>query len=298
MKLASFHDGSRDGQLAVVSRDLGSACYASGIAATLQQALQDWNFIAPQLQTLSDALNSGHARHARHAFAFDPALCLAPLPRAFQWALASCAPEESAPPGHAPDGAAPALFLAAGDTLRGPCGPLPALPGALDFEPQLAAIVADAPRAATADQGQDAIRLLALACPLRLREAPWADSCPATAFAPVALTPDELGPAWQAGVASLTLQASLNGRKTGLLDTRRAWPLGQLAAACARTRALTAGSLLGAGPTPAASGHSSIQQRRASGLQAAWLQAGDALHLQARAKDGAPLFGAIDLRLS
>lgn len=295
MKLASFHDGSRDGQLAVVSRDLGSACYASGIAATLQQALQDWNFIAPQLQTLSDALNSGHARHA---FAFDPALCLAPLPRAFQWALASCAPEEGAPPGHAPDGAAPALFLAAGDTLRGPCGPLPALPGALDFEPQLAAIVADAPRAATADQGQDAIRLLALACPLRLREAPWADSCPATAFAPVALTPDELGPAWQAGVASLTLQASLNGRKTGLLDTRRAWPLGQLAAACARTRALTAGSLLGAGPTPAASGHSSIQQRRASGLQAAWLQAGDALHLQARAKDGVPLFGAIDLRLS
>ena len=67
---------------------------------------------------------------------------------------------------------------------------------------------------------------------------------------------------------------------------------------CAHTRALTAGSLLGAGPTPAASGHSSIQQRRASGLQAAWLQAGDALHLQARAKDGAPLFGAIDLRLS
>src|SRR5574337_722169 len=79
MKLATYKDGSRDGQLVVVSRDLGMAHYATGIAIRLQQALDDWNFIAPQLQELSDALNHGRARHP---FAFDPAHCMAPLPRA------------------------------------------------------------------------------------------------------------------------------------------------------------------------------------------------------------------------
>ena len=294
MKLATLQDGSRHGQLAVVSRDLSRACYASGIAATLQQALDDWNFIAPQLQALSEALSSGHARHA---FALDAAQCLAPLPRTCQWALASEAPDEA--PNETPDAdaALPALMLAAGDTLRGPHAALPALPGALDFEPQLAAILADTPRAATVRQGADAIRLLVLACPLRLREAPLSDACPATAFAPVAVTPDELGAAWQAGVARLTLQVSLNGRKTGLLDTSRAWPLGRIAAASACTRALSAGSLLGTGPTPAASGSASLHQRRASGLPAGWLQAGDVLHVQAKSPNGPPLFGQLQCRL-
>src|SRR5437868_3691976 len=83
MKLATYKDGSRDGQLVVVSRDLGTAHYATGIAAKLQQALDDWNFVAPQLQDLYDDLNQGKARHA---FPFDPAQCMAPLPRAYQWA--------------------------------------------------------------------------------------------------------------------------------------------------------------------------------------------------------------------
>lgn len=83
MKLATYKDGSRDGQLVVVSRDLSQAHYATGIADTLQQALDDWNFISPQLQDLYLTLNGGKARHA---FAFDPTMCMAPLPRAFQWA--------------------------------------------------------------------------------------------------------------------------------------------------------------------------------------------------------------------
>ena len=89
MKLASYKDGSRDGQLLVVSRDLRSAHYATGAAHTLQQALDDWNFIAPQLQDLYVALNQGRARHA---FAFEPARCMAPLPRAFQWVAVDPAP--------------------------------------------------------------------------------------------------------------------------------------------------------------------------------------------------------------
>ena len=83
MKLATYKDGSRDGQLVVVSRDLSTAHYATGIATKLQQVLDDWNFLAPQLQDLYVTLNQGKARHA---FPFDPAMCMAPLPRAYQWA--------------------------------------------------------------------------------------------------------------------------------------------------------------------------------------------------------------------
>ena len=83
MKLATYKDGSRDGQLVVVSRDLGTAHYATGIAQTLQQVLDDWGFLSPQLQDLYVTLNNGKARHA---FPFDPAMCMAPLPRAYQWA--------------------------------------------------------------------------------------------------------------------------------------------------------------------------------------------------------------------
>src|SRR3990172_8263404 len=83
MKLATYKDGSRDGQLVVVARDLGTAHYATGIADRLQQVLDDWSFLSPQLQDLYDMLNSGKARHP---FPFDSARCMAPLPRAFQWA--------------------------------------------------------------------------------------------------------------------------------------------------------------------------------------------------------------------
>ena len=83
MKLATYKDGSRDGQLVVVSRDLSTAHYASGVAGHLQQVLDDWNFLSPQLQDIYDTLNQGKARHA---FAFDPRQCMAPLPRAYQWA--------------------------------------------------------------------------------------------------------------------------------------------------------------------------------------------------------------------
>ena len=83
MKLATYRDGSRDGQLVVVSRDLSLAHYAGGIATRLQQVLDDWNFLSPQLEELSQTLNHGKARHA---FAFEPAKCMAPLPRAYQWA--------------------------------------------------------------------------------------------------------------------------------------------------------------------------------------------------------------------
>ncbi|MDE2395094.1 MAG: fumarylacetoacetate hydrolase, partial [Burkholderiales bacterium] len=83
MKLATLADGSRDGQLVVVSRDLSLAHYAGSTATRLQQVLDDWNFMSPQLEDLYATLNGGKARHA---FEFDPRRCMAPLPRAYQWA--------------------------------------------------------------------------------------------------------------------------------------------------------------------------------------------------------------------
>ena len=82
MKLATLKDGTRDGQLAVVSRDLKTAQLADGVARSLQRALDDWTFIAPQLEAIYQDLNQGRARRA---FDFEPANCMAPLPRAFQW---------------------------------------------------------------------------------------------------------------------------------------------------------------------------------------------------------------------
>ncbi len=90
MKLATYQDGSRDGQLVVVSRDLAFAHYATSICSTMQQLLDDWNFLSPQLQDLYDALNrDARQGKVRHAFPFDPARCMAPLPRIYQWATSS-----------------------------------------------------------------------------------------------------------------------------------------------------------------------------------------------------------------
>ncbi len=145
MKLATLNDGSRDGQLVVVSRDLATAHYATGIASRLQQALDDWNFLAPQLQDLYDTLNFGKARHA---FAFDPANCLAPLAKVLndKWGikrgLMTTVHSRTRP---------------AVTTLPARVAPLPAFNPAdgVDFSAELAAITGDVPRASPAAQALD-----------------------------------------------------------------------------------------------------------------------------------------------
>ena len=213
MKLATYSDGSRDGQLLVVSRDLESAHYATGIAHRMQQALDDWNFIAPQLQDLYETLNHGKARHA---FPFEAARCMAPLPRAYQRLsgvdLQPC-PSDA--------------LLGARSPMRG-----------TNFEAGLAVITGDVPPGATPEQGQDAIRLLTL---IHV----WDESA---AFGPVAATSDELGAAWQAACVHLTLSVAVNGRQ---LEPIRMGEMhdsfDRLIAMAARLRPLTAGTLIGSG---------------------------------------------------
>lgn len=255
MKLASYADGSRDGHLVVVSRDLSQAHFATGIATRLQQVLDDWGFLAPQLETLAIQLNQGQLRHA---FDFNPAQCMAPLPRALGWAMV----------------AGDAVQHGPGDFL-GPTEAQVARAGAAPTaHPHLALICGDLPGGSDAASARDALRLVSLALDWRL-----GGNSLATQFAPVAVTPDELGPAqpWDARAV-----VRHNGQPLATQDLR-SLPLspGDALARMARLRRLRAGQVVGV----------------AWGALDVALSPGDHLHWALRTADGASACGAIDLDL-
>jgi fumarylacetoacetate (FAA) hydrolase len=274
MKLASYKDGSRDGQLVVVSRDLSQAHYASHIASRLQQVLDDWNYLSPQLQDLYDSLNSGRTRHA---FPFDPAQCLAPLPRAYQWAV-----------GATDEANEPQMTQKASDDLAGACAPIVCASeeSGIDFEAEVAVITGDIPMACPADRALDGIRLVMLANVVYLRHPTPADL--ATAFSPVAITLDELGEAWSKGRVHLPLQRTWNGRK---LDRRDAGTdarahFGQLIARLCKTRNIRAGSIVGTGPLS----KPGVEETSRTDS----LKYGDTIRIEMKGSDGQSLFGAIE----
>ena len=328
MKLATLKDGSRDGQLVVVSRDLASAHYATGIANRLQQALDDWGFISPQLQDLSDALNAGRARHA---FPFDPAQCMAPLPRAYQWADGSAylnhvelvrkARNAEVPESFYSD---PLMYQGGSDDFIGPCDRIVAASEAfgIDFEAEVAVITGDVKMGATPEQALDGIRLLVLANDVSLRNLIPAElakgfgflqSKPATAFSPVAVTSDELGEAWQGGRVHLTLQSSWNGRKVGMCDAgeEMTFHFGELIAHIAKTRNVRAGSIVGSGTVSNKGvekngrmewpkGYSCIAEKRCIETiqdgqpSTEFMKYGDTIRIEMKGRDGQSIFGAID----
>ena len=323
MKLATYKDGSRDGQLVVVSRDLHSAHFTTGIATRLQQLLDDWNFVSPQLEDLYLTLNQGKARHA---FAFDPRQCMAPLPRAYQWAdgsafinhisLLSRARGGDAPAGFFDD---PLLYQGGSDDFLGPRDDVPVANAAwgIDFEAELAVITGDVAMGTDADAALDAVRLLMLANDWSLRHLVPAElakgfgflqSKPATAFAPVAVTPDELGSAWHDGRVHLPLDIRWNGKAVGHIDAGAEMGLhfGQLIAHLARTRNVRAGSIVGSGTVSqqdAAHGYGCIAEKRAreildSGRATTdYMAYGDTLRLELTGTDGSSVFGAIEQRV-
>ena len=327
MKLATYKDGSRDGQLVVVSRDLSQAHFASHIANRLQAVLDDWNYLSPQLQDISDALNAGRARHP---FPFDPVQCMAPLPRAYQWlhgvayaqhlALLWRARGQEVPERLCRE---PVLYQGASDDFLGPHDALVCGSEAfgMDFEGQLVAVTGDLPQGAAADRALDSVRLLMLGNNVRLRHLEsqaWGPAgqvldAPTTAFSPVAVTPDELGEAWSRGRVHLSLQCSWNGRKVGLCDadTDMVFHFGQLIAHAARTRRLRAGTLVGTGPvsnqglekkgqTSWPKGYSTIAEKRAmetlqdGHASTDFLKYGDTLRIDMKNAAGQSVFGAID----
>ena len=288
MKLATYRDGSRDGQLVVVSRDLCLAHYASGIATRLQQVLDDWNFLSPQLQDLAATLEGGKARHA---FPFDPSRCLSPLPRAFQWAVA---PKSAGAPDTpdtlttpdtpaAPDAPDATPLQRASDDFLAPDGDiaLPEPESQARLHAGVAVVTGDLPQGASATQALERVRLVLLAHAWGL----GGPAQPAGAFAPLAVTPDELGAAWHDG--RVHLEVSTHRQRGG---TRHACPappcpdFGQALAALARVRSVRAGSIIGPG----------LGESVPSG--AAW-QDGDLARSELAAQDGSSVFGAIAQRI-
>ena len=323
MKLATLKDGSRDGQLAVVSRDLASAHFAAGIASTLQQLLDDWNFLSPQLEDLYSTLNGGKSRHA---FPFEPRQCMSPLPRAYQWAdgsayinhveLVRLARNSEVPANYYTE---PLMYQGGSDDFLGPCddAPFASPEWGIDFEAEIAVVTGDLPMGVTPEAALEGVRLLMLVNDWSLRNLIPAElakgfgffqSKPATAFGPVAVTPDELGAAWQCGRVHLPLTSHWNGVRVGHCDAgpEMSFHFGQLIAHIGKTRNVRAGSIVGSGTVSNkdwARGYSCIAEKRAietieSGApQTAFMQYGDTIRIEMSGADGASVFGAIEQRV-
>ncbi|MBS7706378.1 fumarylacetoacetate hydrolase family protein [Chelatococcus asaccharovorans] len=331
MKLASLADG-RDGRLVVVSADLRRAVDAGPIAPTLQAALDRWAEVAPRLQELSDRLASG----TEAGFAFDAAACASPLPRAFQWADGSAyvnhvelvrrARGAELPASFWTD---PLMYQGGSDAFLGPHDPitLPDPEWGVDFEGEIAVIIDDVPLGASRTEALKAIRLVMLCNDVSLRNLipgelakgfGFFQSKPASAFSPVAVTPEALGPAWQDGRLHLPLHSWLNGVAFGKPDAGldMTFDFGTLIAHAARSRRLSAGTIIGSGTVSnrgedggpgrrvdeGGVGYSCIAELRMietiqTGKPATpFMQPGDTVRIEMFDGEGRSIFGAIDQR--
>ena len=320
MKLATINDGTRDGQLAVVARDLKTAHLADGVAPTLQAALDDWPFIAPQLDDLYQLLNSGRAAKS---FEFNPAACMAPLPRAYQWADGSAYVNHvelvrKARGADMPDSfwEDPLMHQGGSDDFIGPTGDIVLAheEWGIDFEAEVAVITGDVPMGVTPDQAQLHIRLLMLVNDVSLRNliAPeltkgfgFLQSKPSSSFSPVAVTPDELGEAWKDGKVHLPLRSAWNGKLVGQpnagVDMIFNFP--QLIAHLCKSRTARAGTIIGSGTVSnkdAKKGYSCIAEKRclemiADGMASTpFMLFGDTIRIEMLDGANKSIFGAIE----
>lgn len=317
MKLATLRNGTRDGALCVVSRDLKLATIAYDVAPSLQAALDDWDFAAPLLGTLYEQANQGPS--GSRWFTLDPAELEAPLPRAYQWIRARAylshlsrlyQTEGRALPEHARK--IPWLrqdrsdaFLGARQDIRVESDMV------LDCEAQLAVITGDVPAGVKREKAGEHIRLLLLANRVGTPPAVADEEADSfrqpsfVAFSPIALTPDELGAAWDGRKIHLTLEAQINDAPLGAPDAAAdmQFDFPALIAAAAATRGLGAGTLIGSGAVSsrdALAGAVSIAEKRAieqhgkSAPETAFLQTGDRLRIDMCDASGHSLFGAIE----
>jgi fumarylacetoacetate (FAA) hydrolase len=317
MKLASLK-GGRDGRLVVVSRDLALAMDVSRIASTLQAALDDWDRVAPRLREVSDRLNRGG-----DGFAFPPELCASPLPRAYQWADGSAyvthvelvrkARGADVPESFWTD---PLMYQGGSDGFLGPTDPIMAADEAwgIDLEGEVAVITGDVPYGCSAEEADRHIRLVMLCNDVSLRNLipgelakgfGFFQSKPASAFSPVAVTPDELGTAWQDGKLHRPLLVEVNGSPFGAPDAGcdMVFSFPQLIAHAARTRSLVAGTIIGSGTVSnqnRSRGSACIAERRtleqiADGApKTPFLKFGDHVRIEMIDMSGQTIFGAID----
>ena len=328
MKLASLKSG-RDGQLIVVSRDLTRAVHARDIARTLQAALDDWADTAPKLQALSDKLNAGEVE----GFEFVEADCASPLPRAYQWVDGSAylnhvelvrkARGAEVPESFYSD---PLMYQGAGDTFIGPRDDIVAADEAygIDMEAELTVITDDVPMAVSAEDAGKHIKLIMLVndvslrglIPNELRKGfGFLHGKASSAFSPVAVTPDELGDKWADGTIDLPLLVDYNGAPFGKANvkTDMTFNMAELVAHAAKTRHLSAGTIVGSGTVSnkfeggegkkiehGGVGYSCIAEIRmiekiqTGEFQTPFMRFGDTVGIEMRDDNGDSIFGRIE----
>ena len=321
MKLASLKHG-RDGKLSVVSQDMTKATVA-GVAPTLQSALDSWAETQPKLEAIYTRLNAGKADNS---FDFNPADCDAPLPRSYHWADGSAyvthvelvrkARGAKLPEAFWTD---PLMYMGASDALLGPCDDIPveSEDWGIDFEAEVAVFTDDVPPGVSPEQARQHIQLLALVNDVSLRNLIPAElakqfgfyqSKPWTSFTPVAVTPDELGDAWDGGKVHLPLITRLNGQRVGAPDAGidMTFDFPQLIAHAAKSRSLMAGAVIGGGTVSnqgSPNGSCCLAEVRcletiANGKPSTpFMKFGDRVEIDMLDASGKTIFGKIDQRV-
>ncbi|MGV2975023.1 fumarylacetoacetate hydrolase family protein [Roseibium alexandrii] len=329
MKLASLKDGSRDGKLVVVNERLTYCTDASHIAPTLQAALDDWDHVAPKLQVLAESLSHDAVPTLR----FHEHDALSPLPRAYQWADGSAyvnhvelvrkARGAKMPESFWTD---PLMYQGGSDTFIAPRDPIKMRDEAygIDMEGEIAVITGDVPMGVSAEEALSHVKLVLLVNDVSLRGLipgelgkgfGFFQSKPSSAFSPVAVTPDELGEAWRNGKLHLPLHVDLNGQPFGRAEAGvdMTFDFGQLIAHAAKTRTLSAGTIIGSGTVSnklgggpgksladGGAGYSCIAELRVietienGEATTPFLKFGDTIRIEMLDGEGHSIFGAIE----
>ncbi|MCD2173419.1 fumarylacetoacetate hydrolase family protein [Rhizobium sp. C4] len=323
MKLSTLANGTPDGRLHIVSRDLKFAAPARA-ASTMQAALEAWDAVEADLKAEYEALNRGEAAEA---FAFAPAQALAPMPRAWQWLDGSAfeshanlmalvfgikASESDGP-------AKPLMYQGVSDRFYAPTADVPFrfMEDGIDFEGEFGVIVSGVPNGTNAADASKYIRLIVQINDWSLRKiAPaemktgfgWVHAKPPCSMAPVAVTPDELGDAWRDNRVALPLHVTWNGEKFGSPDGyAMAFGFNDLVAHAAYSRDLVAGTIIGSGTVSNENyrevGSTCIAERRGiemldlGAAKTSFMAFGDTLRMEVFLPDGSPVFGAIDQKV-
>ena len=323
MKLGSLKLGGRDGTLIVVSRDLQQAVQATGIAPTLQRALEDWSNVAPRLNALSDALNEGSADGA---FPLDVLQLAAPLPRAYEFVdgsayLPHVARVRRARGAEVPESfyTDPLMYQATSAGFLGPRDPVRVTDESqgIDLEAEIVVITDDVPMAVTPEQAGSHIQLIGLVNDVSLRNLipgelakgfGFLQSKPRSALSPVFVTPDELGDAWKGNKVHRPLLTHVNNAWFGAPEAGvdMQFDFGQLVAHAARTRPLVAGTIVGSGTIAnedTSLGASCFAEKRTvealehGAPQTPFMQFGDQVRIEMFDAAGNTIFGAIEQRI-
>ncbi len=323
MKLGSLKEGGRDGTLIVVSRDLARAVRATGIAATLQQALEDWASAAPRLNALSESLNSGDADGV---FDVDMKALASPLPRAYEFVDGSAylphvervrrARGSEVPESFYTD---PLMYQATSAAFHAPRDAVRVVSEeyGIDLEAEIVVITDDAPMAMTPAQAAGHIQLVGLVNDVSLRNLipgelakgfGFLQSKPRSALSPVFVTPDELGASWRDNKLHLPLLTHVNGEWFGAPEAGvdMQFDFSQLVAHVARTRPLSAGTIVGSGTIAnedTSKGAScfaelrTVEALRDGKPSTPFMKFGDVVRIEMLAADGSSIFGAIEQRI-